>query len=233
MGMMAEPGVIDRVSIDPDRHRFHLHTIEDLPPRGICGSGLIDLAAQLFLSGMIDIRGKFRPEACGDRLQIVDGMPHLVLVPESAAAGGEPLTLSQADLDSLVRSKAAMYTILETLTGTVGVSLEGIGAFNVAGTFGSFIQPASAIAIGMIPDLPLDRFQVLGNSSLEGATRLLLDAGLTAEIDAIRDRITYVELNVNHDFMNRFSAAKFLPHTDLDRFPSVRVRTGHRPSGPR
>lgn len=226
MGMMAEPGVIDRVVIDPSTHRFRLHTIEDQPPRGICGSGLIDLAAQLFLTGMIDIRGKFCPEVCGNRLETIEGVPHLILVPKGASADGAPLTLSQADLDSLIRSKAAMYTILETLTGTVGISMEELTAFNVAGTFGSFIQPTSAITIGMIPDLPLDRFKVLGNSSLEGATRLLLDAGLTAEVDAIRDRITYLELNVNQDFMNRFSAARFLPHTDLERFPSVQSRLG-------
>lgn len=232
MGMMAEPGVIDRVVIDPDTREFQLHTIENQSPRGICGSGLIDLAAQLFLSGMIDIRGKFRAEDCGDRLQQIDGMPHLILVPEGVSATGEPLTLSQADLDSLVRSKAAMYTILETLTGTVGVSMEAVGAFSMGGTFGSFIQPSSAITIGMIPDLPLNRFQVLGNSSLEGATGLLLDSGLSAEIDAIRDRITYLELNVNQDFMNRFSAAKFLPHTDLERFPSVKSRLESR-AGPK
>lgn len=224
MGMMAEAGVIDRVAIDPDTHRFELHTIADRPPRGICGSGLIDLAAQLFLSGMIDIRGKFIAEACGERLLQIDGMAHLILVPSEVAADGKTLTLSQADLDSLIRSKAAMYTILETLTGTVGVSMDAVATFHIAGTFGSFIQPASAITIGMIPDLPLDRFQVLGNSSLEGATRLLLDATLVPEIDAIRDRITYLELNVNQDFMNRFSAAKFLPHTDLQRFPSVQSR---------
>jgi len=178
MGMMAEPGVIDRVTIDPDTRRFQLHTIGDRPPRGICGSGLIDLAAQLFLNGLIDIRGKFRGEVCGDRLRQIEGEPHLILVGAEASADGEPLTLSQADIDSLIRSKAAMYTILETLTGTVGVSMESVSTFNVAGTFGSFIQPESAIAIGMLPDLPLDRFQVLGNSSLEGATRLLLDAAL-------------------------------------------------------
>jgi uncharacterized 2Fe-2S/4Fe-4S cluster protein (DUF4445 family) len=93
----------------------------------------------------------------------------------------------------------------------------------VAGTFGSFIDPESAISIGMLPDLPRRVFHSLGNSSLEGASMLLnRDVGLE-EIDAVRDRITYMELNVNQEFMNRFSAAKFLPHTDTSRFPSVKV----------
>jgi uncharacterized 2Fe-2S/4Fe-4S cluster protein (DUF4445 family) len=92
----------------------------------------------------------------------------------------------------------------------------------VAGTFGSFINPCSAISIGMLPDLPLEFYRPLGNSSLGGATLVLIEPACMAEIDKIRDRITYLELNVNQDFMNRFSAAKFIPHTDTNRFPSVK-----------
>ncbi|MCP4693980.1 MAG: ATP-binding protein, partial [Desulfobacterales bacterium] len=128
----------------------------------------------------------------------------------------------QADLDSLVRSKAAMYTILETLTMSVDVSLEDLDFFNVAGTFGSVINPRSAISIGMIPDLPMDRFRGMGNSSLGGAAMALTTPGILEEMDKVRDAVTYMELNVNQDFMNRFSAAKFLPHTNPALFPSVR-----------
>ena len=223
MGMMAGPGVIDRVTIDPGSRRFNIHTIGDTAPKGICGSGLIDLAAELFLSGMVDIRGKFLDQTCGRHLTDRDGLKHLEVVSAEDAAGGKALTISQADLDSLVRSKAAMHTILETITTTVGISMDDLSSFYVAGTFGAFIQPASAIAIGMIPDLPLRTYKTLGNSSLEGATIALLTMGITEEVDQIRDRITYMELNVNQDFMNRFSAAKFLPHTDPTRFPSVNV----------
>ena len=221
MGMLAGPGVVDRVAVDPATRTFDIHTIEEKAPKGICGSGVIDLAAQLFLRGMIDIRGKLVAAACGDRLKVVDGMRHLVVVPAEQSATGKDLTMSQADLDSLIRSKAAMYTILETLTMTVGVSLSQIGTFYVAGTFGCFINPRSAIAIGMLPDLPLERYVPIGNSSLQGAALALTSESASDEIDRIRDRITYFELNVNQDFMNRFSAAKFLPHTDVGRFPSV------------
>ena len=106
----------------------------------------------------------------------------------------------------------------------VGIHLQEIDRFLVAGTFGAFIQPESAITIGMLPDLPREKFQVLGNSSLDGATQVLTSPGVLDMIDTIRDRITYIELNVNQDFMQRFSAAKFLPHTDLSRFPSVAAR---------
>lgn len=117
-----------------------------------------------------------------------------------------------------------MYSILETITASVGISLEDITTFYVAGTFGSIIKPEAAITIGMLPDLPLSRFVSLGNSSIGGAAMALTAGGSLEEIDTIRNRITYLELNVNQEFMTRFSAAKFLPHTDLSRFPSVKVR---------
>ncbi|MFW5908155.1 MAG: ATP-binding protein, partial [Desulfosalsimonas sp.] len=215
------PGVIDSVRIDPESREVSAHTIEDMPARGICGSGMIDLAAQLFLAGMVDIRGHFVPEACGDRLKETDGMRHFIVVFGMDSAEGNDLTISQADLDSLIRSKAAMYTILETITGYVGISFEDIPAFYVAGTFGSFINPRSAISIGMLPDLPEEVFCPLGNSSLKGAARLLRSRQAAEDVEAIRGKITYLELNVNQDFMNRFSAARFLPHTDAAKFPTV------------
>ena len=223
MGMMAGPGVVDKIWIDPQTCEFRLHTIEDQTPRGICGSGVIDLAAQLYLAGMIDIRGKLVPSVCGYRLKTIEGMMHVVVVPADQSATGADLTVSQADLDSLVRSKAAMFTILETITSSVGINLQDLRTFYVAGTFGSFIDACSAITIGMLPDLPLESYQPLGNSSLNGAALALTSGDRFAEIDHIRDRITYLELNVNQDFMNRFSAAKFIPHTNSALFPSVMV----------
>ncbi len=223
MGMSAGPGVIDQISVEPDTLEFNTHTIDDLPPRGICGSGVIDLAAQMFRNGMIDIRGKLVPTVCGPKIKGINGQLHLVVVPAERSAGGSDLTISQADLDSLIRSKAAMYTILETLTASVGISLQDLESFYVAGTFGAFINPQSAISIGMLPDLPLDRYKALGNSSLAGAALALQSEKYHDEIDQIRERITYLELNVNQDFMNRFSAAKFLPHTNTKLFPSVKV----------
>jgi uncharacterized 2Fe-2S/4Fe-4S cluster protein (DUF4445 family) len=229
MGMTAAPGAIDRIAIDPDNAEFDIHTIDGLKPRGICGSGVIDLAAQLFLAGMVDIRGKLVPSACGDRFFDRDGIAGLVIVPADQSATSADLTISQADLDSLIRSKAAMYTILKTITASVGIALKDLETFYVAGTFGSFINPQSAITIGMLPDLPLDRYTPLGNSSLGGAALALTTEDSLETIDAIRDRITYMELNVNQEFMNRFSAAKFLPHTDPTRFPSVKVWTNCNP----
>jgi uncharacterized 2Fe-2S/4Fe-4S cluster protein (DUF4445 family) len=228
MGMKAGPGVIDRVAIDPDTLQIDVHTIDDLPPVGICGSGLIDLAAQLFLCGILDLRGKFVALECSTRQKEIEGLKHFVVVDQKDSATGRDLCISQTDIDSLIRSKAAMYTILETLTASVGMAPRDPTRFYVAGTFGSFINPVSAISIGMIPDLPLNCYQTLGNSSLGGAASILESSELFEEVTRIQGSITYLELNVNQDFMNRFSAAKFLPHTDPSLFPSVkqRMKTG-------
>lgn len=224
MGMMAGPGVIDHVRIGSHSGQFTIKTIGNNPAVGICGSGLIDLIAELFLAGMIDERGKYVIRKCGDRLLEIDDINHLVIVPPEDSKTGHALTLSQPDIDALMRSKAAMYTILTTITNTVNVPMHEVSRFYIAGTFGSFIDPQSAITIGMLPDLPLKTYIPLGNTSLEGATMALFSAEAREKIFHIRDQTTYLELNVNQEFMNAFSAAKFIPHTDRSLFPSVKVR---------
>jgi len=222
MGMTAKPGVIDRVWIDPDTGALNIHTIEDKKPVGICGSGMIDLAASLFLSKRIDIRGKFSKQNCGDHLFEKDGIIYFVLVDEKHSGTGESICLSQVDLNSLTSSKAAMYTILEVIVeNSAGLEFEDLEKFYVAGTFGSFINPESAISIGMLPDIHLEKFEILGNSSLGGAKVLLKNPDAFERIMKIRQSITYIELNVNQEFMNMFSGAKFYPHTDSSRFPSL------------
>ncbi len=221
IGMQAAPGVIDSVSIDPETLEFNLHTIHELPPVGICGSAMIDLTAQLFKAGLLDFRGKFYTEDKPEKFREIDGIKYLILVPEGESASREELLIGQPEIDSLIRSKAAMFTILETLVGSVGISFEDISKFHVGGTFGNYINPESAITIGMLPDISLDCFISLGNSSLEGSTKILQEPETVEEVFEVKDKITYLELNVNQEFMNAFSAAKFLPHTDKSRFPSV------------
>jgi len=221
IGMQAASGVIDSVKIDPETLAFDLHTIEDLPPVGICGSAMIDLTAQLFKVGLLDFRGKFVPAKQPNKFREIEEILCLILVPAEKSASSEELLIGQPEIDSLIRSKAAMFTILETLVGSVGVTFQDISVFYVGGTFGNYIDPKSAITIGMLPDIPLDCYTSLGNSSLEGATMILQDPEVVQEVFEVKDKITYLELNVNQEFMNAFSAAKFLPHTDKSRFPSM------------
>jgi uncharacterized 2Fe-2S/4Fe-4S cluster protein (DUF4445 family) len=221
MGMVAGPGAIDQVRIARETGEVTWRTIDGEPPRGICGSGLIDLFAELFLSGAIDFQGKLTlPEGHPRRAETDEG-PAFVVVPSESTAHGRPILLSEVEIDILTRSKAGMFTILSTVLSSVGLTFDQIDKFYVAGTFGQYIDPRMAVAVGMVPDIPLDRYVSLGNSSLKGVVLSLVSAGARQEIQDVWQRLTYLEMNVNQDLMNRFSAARFIPHTDRKLFPSV------------
>ncbi|HIJ78668.1 MAG: ASKHA domain-containing protein [Desulfobulbaceae bacterium] len=221
MGMRAGPGAIEHIKIDPDSRAISYSTIGGGRPKGICGSGIIDLVAGLYLSQQIDIRGKLRREACGERL--IEGREGVLFVvaPAAESLDGEPVALGQVDLDALMRSKAAMYAILTTLINQVGLSFEQLHRIYVAGAFGRHIDPRQAIVLGMLPDLPLATYEPVGNSSLAGARQVLLDKEARLRCCALIKKITYIELNVNQEFMIRFSGSRFIPHTDHTLFPSV------------
>lgn len=231
MGVKAGPGAVEHVVIDRSAWRLTYETIDNEPATGICGSGLIDLAAELYLARLIDFRGKLRrPPGPGSYEQeqflqrhlAVDGSDLcFVVVPASETAAGNPVILSQADLDAMMRSKAAMYAILTTLVSQVGVDFAGLNRVYVAGAFGGHIDPGHAIILGMIPDLPPATYRAAGNTSLRGAELVLLSSSHRVRSAAIRNRVTYLELNVNQEFMLRFSGARFIPHADPGLFPSV------------
>ncbi len=231
MGMRAGPGAIEYVAIDPKNYGIDFRTIGGVAPIGLCGSGLIDLVAAMYLTRIIDIRGKFRdPAAEQDPIRKEFMNRHLlsrngeicfVLVFADDGSGEDDVVLEQIDLDAMIRSKAAMYAILRTLINQVGLDFSDLDEITVAGAFGRHINPQSAITLGMLPDLPLSVYRPIGNSSLAGAEQVLLDEDARQECERIVSNITYLELNVNQEFMIRFSGARFIPHTDPALFPSV------------
>jgi uncharacterized 2Fe-2S/4Fe-4S cluster protein (DUF4445 family) len=188
---------------------------------GVAQMGMVaDLTAEMFIAGLLDIRGKFNLKTPTERWSFLDGQPAYLLVP-GEETGNHRIVLTQVDLDILMRSKAAMYTILTTLVQSVGFTLKDVEHFFVAGAFGNHIDPRRAIILGLLPDLPPERYVPLGNTSLKGAADVLLDFQKMEDMKQIAAKITYLEMNVNQDFMNRFSAARFIPHTDTSLFPSV------------
>ncbi|MEW5725459.1 MAG: ASKHA domain-containing protein [Thermodesulfobacteriota bacterium] len=221
MGVAAGPGAVDWVRIDRRTGQVRWRTIDGGRPRGLCGSGLIDLFAELFLSGLIDFRGRLTLPRGHERRVETDEGPAFVVAPGQETESGRPLTLSEVELDLLIRSKAAMYTILSTVLASVGLEFGQVQRFYMAGTFGQFLDPRMAVAVGMVPDIPLERYVSLGNSSLKGAVLTLVSTGARAEVLEVWRRLTYLEMNVNQDLMNRFSAARFIPHTERSLFPSV------------
>ena len=220
-GMMATAGAIERVSIGRPGLMPHYRTVGGAAPTGICGSGIIDLIAALFKAGLVDQTGKLVVEMDADRMRQIDGEWAYVLTKEGETGHGRPVYISQSDIKNLIRSKAAMYTILNVVIQSVGIAFDDIESFYVAGAFGNYIDPKSAITIGMLPDVPVERFKGVGNAAGKGAVEVLKRRHARQEVEAIRDRITYLEMNVRGDFMNQLTAALFLPHTDRRRFPSV------------
>ena len=222
-GMRAQPGAIERVEISPSDLSVKYKVIGDEAPRGLCGSAIIDLLSAMFLAGIVDVTGKLVPERDPGRVREINGELAWVLVEADRTATGRPVYITQSDIKNLVRSKGAMYTILNVVIQSVGVSFADIDNFYVAGAFGNYIDPVKAISIGMLPDIPVDKFKPLGNSAGTGAVKALLDSGAIDEVEHIMEKLTYLEMNVRGDFMNQLTAALFLPHTDRSLFPSVKV----------
>jgi len=231
MGMRAAPGAIEYVAIDPATYAMEVRTIGGVPARGLCGSGLIDLVAALYLAGIIDIRGKFKGPGREDdparaafmreRLVMRGEQRAFKVVAASDAGATHDVFLEQIDLDAMIRSKAAMYAILSTLVNQVGLAFADLAEICVAGAFGNHINPRAAITLGMLPDLDLSVYRAIGNSSLQGAREVLSSRAARQECLDIVSKITYIELNVNQEFMIRFSGSRFIPHTDPSLFPSV------------
>ncbi|MEJ5300344.1 MAG: ASKHA domain-containing protein [Thermodesulforhabdaceae bacterium] len=222
-GMMAAPGAIDRVRINPETLELNYHTIGDQKPIGICGSGLIDLIAEMFQAGFLTIQGKINTRLKNPRIVNTPDGTGFVVAFADETADSKDLIITDIDIGILLKSKAAMYTILNIIARKVGIDVRDIDKFYVAGTFGNHIDPQMAIRIGMLPDLPIDKFVPMGNTSGKGASMLLLNRNLFKDIEEICDKITYVELNVNVELIHEFRGALFLPHTDPYLFPSVRI----------
>jgi len=223
-GMRAQPGAIERVEIDPKTLEVKYKTIADAPPRGLCGSGIIDLICAMFLSGIVEPTGKLVPDRDPKRMIQVKGDWAYIVAFEHETAHKRPVYITQSDIKNLIRSKGAMYTILNVVIQSVGIEFKDIDKFYVAGAFGSYIDPEKAITIGMLPDIPRNRFVGLGNAAGKGAVEFLLNKDAMVEVEKIKQNITYLEMNVRGDFMNQLTGALFLPHTDISRFPSVKEK---------
>ena len=222
-GMRAAEGTVDTVKIDGEKLTFT--TIGNKKPVGICGSGIIDLLAQMRLNGWINIAGELNPQA-SPRIQYVaeEGQYGAVYALPGESAGGEALYFSQTDILQYLDTKAAAYTMVESLLETAGVSQEELANCCLSGAFPAHSNLESAITIGIFPDLPREKYRVLTNTSLDGARRLLLDRTGLKEARDLAESIYCVQFASIPDFLIRMQAAKFIPHTDMTRFPTVRER---------
>ncbi len=221
-GMRATRGAIEEVWINTVTFEPTLRVIGDVKPKGICGSGLIALLAELFLTGLLDKGGNFNLEAGTPRIRAGNHGLEYVLVWGAESGHGEDIAITHVDVDNLIRAKAAIYAGFSVLADSVGVSLEAAERVLIGGAFGKYINVEKAIEIGLLPDMPWDHFHFLGNTSVQGAYRALLIQSERKRIEDIAAKMTYIELSADNAFYDAFTSALFLPHTDLTKFPNVR-----------
>jgi len=227
-GMRAAKGAIEEVSVNPQTAEPMFVTIGMVKPKGICGSGLINLLAVLMEGNILAPNGRFREDLDTPRIRECEEGREYVLAWANETASGEDLTITEVDIDNLMRAKAAMFAGYVTLLDNVGLKLQDIEQVILAGAFGNFINLENSIAIGLLPDLPRDRFHFVGNGSLMGATLLAFSRELLEEERRVADMMTNFELSETPGFMDHYIAALFLPHTQEEYFPTIteRLRAG-------
>jgi uncharacterized 2Fe-2S/4Fe-4S cluster protein (DUF4445 family) len=220
-GMRATRGAIEEVWINSQSYEPNFRVIGDGKPRGLCGSGLISLLAELFLTGVLDKAGNFIGSLPTKRIRRGEHGLEYVIAWSEETRTGEDIVITHVDVDNLLRAKAAIYAGFTVMADRVGFPLEDVEQVLIAGAFGKYINVEKAIEIGLLPDMPWERFHFLGNTSVLGAYLALLDREARSRIQDIAGRMTYIELSADNSFYDAFTSALFLPHTDLGRFPSV------------
>ena len=223
-GMRASTGAIEKVQVDAATGVPRYSTVGNVPPRGICGSGMIDLVAQLFLTGWLDAAGKFdRGRSCA--AIAVDGRRASYTLASAVESGtGKPIMVTEIDIENILRTKASIYAACALMLNQVGLRFEDLCHIYIAGGFGRFLDLENATVIGLIPDLPRERFHYIGNSSLMGSYMVVVSQDYRQRQLELARRMTYLELNTDPAYMEQYTGALFLPHTDPARFPTVTQR---------
>jgi uncharacterized 2Fe-2S/4Fe-4S cluster protein (DUF4445 family) len=222
-GMRATAGAIEEVWINGFNYEPSYRVIGGVKPSGICGSGLISLLAELFMTGVIDKAGHLNPMLSTRRIREGEHGPEYVIAWSEETRHGKDIVITHVDIDNLLRAKGAIYAGYSVLADSVGVPMEMIEQMLIGGSFGKYINIEKAVQIGLLPDLPWDRFKFLGNTAVKGAYYALLSKTARERVRDIASRMTYIELSADNSFYEAFMSALFLPHTDLSKFPNVKV----------
>lgn len=227
-GMRAAPGAIDKVKISDGRISYT--TIGNRKPVGICGSGIIDLLAQMRLNGWINMAGHLNPDA-SDRIVYLQDENQYAAVYATAEESetGDPLYFTQTDIDQYLDTKAAAFTMIECILGSAGITEKQVDKCYLSGAFPAHSDLEAAITIGIFPDLPREKYHMIANTSLEGARILLTNRDRLEEMRELVENMYCVQFASVPDFLIRMQAAKFIPHTDMDRFPTIAERLNKEP----
>jgi uncharacterized 2Fe-2S/4Fe-4S cluster protein (DUF4445 family) len=220
-GMRAEEGAIEKITLDPISFEPKYSTVENMPARGICGSGMIDLLSEMLLKKIIGQDGKFQIDMHHPRFTLFNGEPAFIVEFADKIDSEEDIIFTQSDIKSLILSKAAVYAGFSILLEQVGMDFSAISQMIITGGFGQYLDIEKAITIGLLPDIDREKFKYMGNSSIAGAYMALLSHTHRLQAIGISNTMTYLDFSSNNDFMEEFTRAQFLPHTDTNLFPSV------------
>jgi uncharacterized 2Fe-2S/4Fe-4S cluster protein (DUF4445 family) len=223
-GMRAAKGAIEDFSMDPITLEPMNLTIGNVRPKGICGSGLIIIVATLFEMGVIDSRGEFNRNLDTPRIRETDGIVEYVLAWKDETQIDRDITITEPDIDNLIRAKGAIYSGCMTLLEEVGLGIGDIDRIFLAGGFGSYVDLEKAMTIGLLPEIDPDKVRFIGNGSLLGAKMSSLTNHIRKDVVEVTKRMTNFELSETLSFMNNYVAALFLPHTDMEQFPKIKAR---------
>ncbi|MCQ2437617.1 MAG: ASKHA domain-containing protein, partial [Clostridia bacterium] len=220
-GMRATDGAIDSFDVDAETMEPTYTMIGDAKyPVGICGSGIIDIIASLFRAGIINGKGKFARE--GRRVRYDEhGMGSYIIAFKEDTGATRDVAINEVDIDNFIRAKGAIFSATMTMLNSMGMDPSVLEHVYVAGGIGSGINMRNAVTIGMLPDIDLDCFSYIGNSSLSGAYAMLMSTQSMEKIEELGTSMTYLELSTEPGYMDAFVGACFLPHTDAQLFPSV------------
>lgn len=222
-GMRAEDGAIEKISINPETFDTEFMVVGGALPRGICGSGMIDLISEMFLSGIIQPNGKLQVEVDHPRI-IHDGDETAYIIAFADETSVEKdIIFTESDIDNIIRSKGAVYAGFTVLLSQAGLDFSMVERVIITGGFGQFLDIEKAVIIGLLPDIERSIFKYMGNSSIAGAYMALLSEEYREEALEVSNSMTYIDFSSNNEFMEEFTSALFLPHTDMKAFPSVKV----------
>lgn len=220
-GMRANPGAIERISIDPGSLEPKFETINRIRPKGICGSGLIDLLAELLRACVIDRTGRINMERSSPRIRQGAYFPEYVIAWKGETGVGKDIVITENDIKNLIMSKASVLAACITLMRWAGITGTGISHIYFAGAFGNYLNKENAITIGLVPEVPAGQIKNIGNGAVAGANIALVNRKKRKVLDEIARNIAYIELNAEPSFMEEYTRSTFLPHTDLSLFPMV------------
>jgi uncharacterized 2Fe-2S/4Fe-4S cluster protein (DUF4445 family) len=226
-GMKAVYGAVERIRIEPSTLNVQYETVGGEKPVGICGSGVVDAVAELLRQHVIDSSGRFQ-KIDSERLVEVSGERAFIVAPGNETSTGEPVVVTQKDIGEVQLAKAAIRAGSAVLMKTVGVKATDLKHLFIAGSFGSYLNPISAMLLGLIPEVPAEIVKFVGNTAIEGARLALTSAEARMEAKTISEEVKYIELGASPDFSKEFAASMYLPHKDASLYPETSALLGFR-----